>query len=173
VRTWGSRPAARRRRQQRREPRLALDQRPGSLPVQGSIPLVMKAVEPLWATKTETASRVRGRIESVLDWAAARGYRQSENPARWRGHLENLLPKKSKVRRVEHHAALPYPEIAGFMAELSEQEGVAALALELTILTAARTGEVLGARSGPSELPSANTNFRAPSIRWLRTASTP
>jgi integrase len=76
----------------------------------------------------------------------ARGYRQGENPARWRGHLENLLPKKSKVRRVEHHAALPYTEIAEFMAELREQEGVTALALELTILTAARTGEVLGAR---------------------------
>jgi integrase len=119
----------------------------GSLPVQAvDTGLVMKAVEPLWATKTETASRVRGRIESVLDWAAARGYRDGQNPARWRGHLENLLPARSKVARVEHHAALPYAEIAEFMAELREQEGVAALALELTILTAARTGEVLGAR---------------------------
>ena len=89
---------------------------------------------------------MRGRIESVLDWAGAREYRRGENPARWRGHLENLLPKKSKVRRVEHHAALPYAEIAEFMAALRKQEGVAALALELTILTAARTGEVLGAR---------------------------
>ena len=122
-------------------------------PIFGALPvvaidtgLVMKAVERLWTTKTETASRVRGRIESVLDWAAARGYREGENPARWRGHLENLLPARSKVARVEHHAALPYAEIAAFMAELREQEGVAALALELTILTAARTGEVLGAR---------------------------
>jgi hypothetical protein len=119
----------------------------GSLPVQSvDVGLVMKALEPIWQVKPETASRVRGRIEAALDWATARGYRQGENPARWRGHLENLLPKKSKMRRVEHHAALPYSEIAEFMAELREQEGVAALALELTILTAARTGEVLSAR---------------------------
>jgi integrase len=119
----------------------------GSLPVQSvDVGLVMKALEPIWQVKPETASRVRGRIEAALDWATARGYRQGENPARWRGHLENLLPKKSKMRRVEHHAALPYSEIAEFMAELRKQEGVAALALELTILTAARTGEVLGAR---------------------------
>ncbi len=79
----------------------------GNLPVQAvDVGLVMKAVEPIWTTKPETASRVRGRIESILDWAHARGYREGENPARWRGHLENLLPKKSKVRRVEHHAAL-------------------------------------------------------------------
>ena len=119
----------------------------GSLPVQAvDVGLVMKAIEPIWTAKPETASRVRGRIESILDWAAARGYRQGENPARWRGHLENLLPKKTKVRRVEHHAALPYPEIAAFMAELRQQEGVAARALEFAILTAARTGEVIGAR---------------------------
>jgi integrase len=119
----------------------------GSLPVQTvDVGLVMKAVEPIWATKPETAGRVRGRIESVLDWAKARGYRQGENPARWRGHLENLLPKKSKVRRVEHHAALPYCELAAFMAELREQKGVAARALAFAILTAARTGEVLGAK---------------------------
>jgi integrase len=89
---------------------------------------------------------VRGRIESVLDWATARGYRTGENPARWRGHLENLLPKKTKVRAVEHHAALPYPEIADFIAALREQAGVAARALEFAILTAARTGEVIGAQ---------------------------
>jgi integrase len=118
----------------------------GTLPVQTiDVGLVMKAVEPIWTVKPETAGRVRGRIESVLDWATARGYRQGENPARWRGHLENLLPKKSKVRRVEHHAALPYGEIAAFIAELRQQEGVAARALEFTILTAARTGEVIGA----------------------------
>ncbi len=119
----------------------------GALPVQGvDVGLVMKAIEPIWATKPETAGRVRGRIEAILDWASARGYRQGENPARWRGHLENLLPKRSKVRRVEHHAALPYPEIAAFMSELRQQEGVAARALEFAILTAARTGEVIGAR---------------------------
>jgi integrase len=118
----------------------------GGLPAAAiDIGLVMKAIEPIWNEKPETASRVRGRIESILDWATARGYRQGENPARWRGHLENLLPKKTKVRRVEHHAALAYVEIAGFMTELRSQEGVAARALEFAILTAARTGEVLGA----------------------------
>jgi integrase len=112
----------------------------------------MKAIEPIWMEKPETAGRVRGRIEAILDWAAARGYRQGENPARWRCHLENLLPKKSKVRRVEHHAALPYAEIAAFMAELRRQEGVAARALEFAILTAARTGEVIGAKWGEIDL---------------------
>jgi integrase len=119
----------------------------GSLPVQAvDVGLVMRAIEPIWTTKPETASRVRGRIESVLDWATARGYREGENPARWRGHIENLLPKRSQVRRVEHHAALPYAELGAFMAELRGQEGIGALALEFCILTAARTGEVIGAR---------------------------
>ena len=119
----------------------------GGLPVQAvDVGLILKAVEPIWATKPETASRVRGRIESILDWATARGYREGENPARWRGHLENLLPRRSKVRRVEHHAALPYAEVAGFMTRLRQQEGIAARALEFAILTAARTGEVIGAK---------------------------
>jgi integrase len=119
----------------------------GTLPVQSiEVGLVMKALERIWTEKPETAGRVRGRIESILDWATARGYRHGENPARWRGHLENLLPKKSRVRRVEHHAALPYLEIGGFMAELRRQEGIAARALEFGILTAARTGEVIGAQ---------------------------
>jgi integrase len=119
----------------------------GALPVQAvDVGLVMKAVEPIWTVKPETASRVRGRIESVLDWATARGYRQGDNPARWRGHLENLLPNKSKVRRVEHHAALPYDELPEFITELRRQEGIAARALEFTILSVARTGEVIGAR---------------------------
>jgi integrase len=119
----------------------------GSLPVQAvDVGLVMKAIEPIWVQKPETAGRVRGRIESVLDWATARGYREGENPARWRGHLENLLPKRSKVRRVKHHAALPYVEIGAFMDELRQQQGLAAHALEFAILTAARTGEVIGAK---------------------------
>jgi integrase len=118
----------------------------GDLPVAAvDVGLVMKAIEPIWTTKPETASRVRGRIESVLDWATARGYRSGENSARWKGHLENLLPKRSKVARVEHHAALPYAELPGFMAELRQQNGIAARALEFAILTAARTGEVIGA----------------------------
>jgi integrase len=106
----------------------------------------MKELEPIWTTKPETGSRVRGRIESILDWATALGFRKGENPARWRGHLDNLLPARSKVRKVEHHPALPYPEIAEFTARLREEEGVAARALEFLILTATRTGEVIGAR---------------------------
>jgi integrase len=119
----------------------------GALPVQAvDVGLVTKAIEPIWAKKPETASRVRGRIESVLDWAKARGYRQGENPARWKGHLDHLLPARRKVAVVEHHAALPYAELPAFMADLCQREGTAARALEFAILTAARTGEVLGAR---------------------------
>jgi integrase len=119
----------------------------GSLPIQSvDVALVMKVLEPIWSTKPETASRIRGRIERVLDWAKVRGFRQGENPARWRGHLDALLPARGKVRKVRHHAALPYDEVGAFMAELREREGVAARALEFTIITAARTNEVLGAR---------------------------
>jgi integrase len=119
----------------------------GPIPVQAvDVGLVMKALEPIWKTKPETASRVRGRIESILDWATARGYRQGENPARWRGHLDKLLPARGKVQKVKHHAALPYGEMGDFVAELRGQEGVAARALEFLILTATRTGEVIGAR---------------------------
>lgn len=98
-----------------------------------------------WTTKTETASRVRGRIESILDWAAAHKYRTGENPARWKGHLDALLPARSKVAKVEHHAALPYAEIGPFMTALRKQAGIAARACEFAILTAARSGEVRGA----------------------------
>jgi hypothetical protein len=119
----------------------------GALPVQAiDTSLVMRVIEPIWTTKPETAGRVRGRIESILDWATTREYRQGENPARWRGHLENLLPARSKVAAVEHHAALPYAELPAFMAELRQQEGVAARALEFAVLAAARTGEVIGAK---------------------------
>ena len=107
---------------------------------------IMKVIESIWATKPETANRVRGRIETILDWATVRGYRQGDNPARWRGHLDKLLPSRSKVRKAEHHGALPYVELPAFIVKLREQEGVAARALEFTILTAARTGEVIGAR---------------------------
>jgi Arm DNA-binding domain len=100
--------------------------------------LVMKVIEPIWSTKSETTGRLRGRIESVLDWATVRGYRKGENPARWRGHLDHLLPARSKVRKVEHHPALPYGELPAFLEALRKQEGVAAMALEFTILTAAR-----------------------------------
>ena len=119
----------------------------GSLPVAGiAVAEVMRVIEPLWNTKPETASRVRGRIEAVLDAAAARGWRTGDNPARWRGHLANLLPTRGKVARVVHHAALPWKDMPAFMATLQAQSGVAALALPFTVLTAARTGEVIGAR---------------------------
>jgi integrase len=126
----------------------------GALPVQAiDTALVMNVLEQeqpsasiLWQSKPETASRLRGRIESILDWAKVRGYRDGENPARWRGHLDKLLPARTKMRRVEHHAALPYDDLPDFMAALRTQEGIAARALEFAILTAARTGEVMGAR---------------------------
>jgi integrase len=119
----------------------------GSVPVgEVDVGMVMKAIDPLWKTKPETAGRVRGRIETVLDWAKARGFRDGENPARWRGHMSNLLPARRKVRAVKHHAALPYPEIGTFVADLRSRQGTATAALEFLILTAARTGEVIGAR---------------------------
>lgn len=119
----------------------------GELPVEAvDVALVMKIVEPLWSTKNETATRVRGRIEVVLDWAAARGYRQGENPARWRGHIENLLPKPSRVQRVVHHAALPYQRVPDVIARLRRLGGIGPLALEFLILTAGRLSEVTGAR---------------------------
>jgi integrase len=108
--------------------------------------LVTTVLQPLWTRKPETARRVRGRIEAILDWAKACGYRDGENPARFRGHLKHLLADIPEVRRVKHHAALPYAEIAEFVADLRARPGIAAKALEFTILTAARTGEVIGAR---------------------------
>ena len=108
--------------------------------------LVLKVLEPIWSTKPETASRLRGRIEAVLDWAQARGYRDGVNPARWRGHLDKVLPARAKVQRVKHHAALPFDGLASFMARLRSEKSASTLALEFTILTAARTGEVIGAK---------------------------
>lgn len=107
--------------------------------------LITKCLEPIWLTKNETAGRLRGRIESVLDWATVRGFRTGENPARWRGHLDKLLTKPSKVQQTEHHNALPYSEVNNFIRQLQQQDGIAAKCLEFTILTAARTGEAIGA----------------------------
>ncbi len=119
----------------------------GDLPVQAvDTTLMLKVLEPIWTTKAETAGRVRQRIESVLDWAKVRGYRDGENPARWRGHLDKLLPARSRVRQVEHLAALPYAKIPDFLANLRARDAIAARALEFLILTAGRTGEVIGAR---------------------------
>jgi integrase len=107
---------------------------------------VLAALQPIWGTKTETASRLRGRIENVLDWAGVKGYRQGENPARWRGHLDKLLPKRSKTAPQKHHPALPYGQLPDFLAALLQESGNAAQCLEFTVLTACRTGEVVGAR---------------------------
>jgi integrase len=108
--------------------------------------LVLKVIEPIWNSKTVTANRVRQRIEAVLDWATVRSHRVGDNPARWRGHLDQVLPAKSAVARPVHHAALPYQQIGEFMAKLRAREGVSVRALEFLILTAARTAEVTGAR---------------------------
>jgi integrase len=108
--------------------------------------MVMKVIEPLWGEKTETASRLRGRIEIILDWAAVRGLRSGDNPARWRGHLDKALPARSKVQKTKHHAAMSYDELPAFMTKLRTAEGLAARALELCILTATRSSEALEAR---------------------------
>lgn len=135
-----------------------------AFPVFGDLPVksidtahVLQALEPIWTVKTETASRVRQRIEAVLDWATARRYRTGENPARWRGHLDKLLARPSRVRTVTHFAALPYADLPKLMAELRHKEGIAARALEFCILTAAaparssaRNGTKSRARCGPS-----------------------
>lgn len=117
----------------------------GELPV-GEVrtPHVLKILEPIWKDKAETASRIRGRMETILDAAKARGYREGENPARWRGHIAQILPARSRLTR-GHHKAMPYEAIPEFVRALHDREAVAALALEFTILTAARTGEVIGA----------------------------
>jgi integrase len=119
----------------------------------GAIPLaeldtaaVLKCIEPIWATKNETAARLRGRIEQVLDWAKVSGYREGENPARWRGHMDKLLARRSAVRTRKHHTALPFAEVPAFMKRLSEQDGIAAKCLKYVILTAARTTEATGSR---------------------------
>jgi len=107
---------------------------------------VIKILEPIWASKTDTASRLRGRMEKILDWAKARHYRKGENPGRWKGHLENLLPAKSKVHKVKHREAMPFSDVPAFTAELRLKEGISIRALEFTILNAVRTGETIKAK---------------------------
>ena len=146
----------------------------GSLPVQAiDTGLVLKVLKSIWTKKPETAARVRGRVESVLDWAAARGLRQGENPARWKGHLDKLLPRKSKVHKVEHHAALPHAEIAAFMPDLRKLVSITARALEFTILTAARTCEVLGARWEEVDLKTATWTVPADRMKARREHKVP
>ncbi|MDB5908951.1 MAG: integrase [Massilia sp.] len=118
----------------------------GALPVSDvDTDLVVKVLRPIWDTKTETAVRLRGRIESILDWATVSKYRQGENPARWRGHLQNLLANPNKIAPVVNHPALPWQEMPAFMPQLIAREGVAARAVQFAILTACRSGEVRGA----------------------------
>jgi len=127
----------------------------GDLPVsEVNTPHVLKVLEPIWREVPETASRLRGRIETVLDSAKARGYRQGENPARWRGHLAQILPARTKLSR-GHHKAMAYDAVPAFLTELRAREAVSALALEFVILTAARTGEVIAAEWGEVDLAKA------------------
>src|SRR5262245_45143367 len=119
----------------------------GNFPVKDvDTSLVLKVLQPIWNERPETASRIRGRIETILNAAKSAGLRLGENPAMWKGHLQNLLPKPRAVRKVEHYAALPYREMPAFMQSLRGRQGLGARALEFAILTAARRGEVLGAR---------------------------
>jgi integrase len=141
----------------------------GALPVQAvDTGLVLKCIEPIWTVKPETASRVRGRIEAVLGWATARGYRTGDNPAAWRSHMENLLPARAKVQAIKHHPALPYVELPVFMAELRVTDSLTARALEFTILTAARAGEVLGAQWGEFDLTNRTWTVPAPRTKRFR-----
>jgi integrase len=118
----------------------------GKLPVaEIDTSLIVKCLSPMWLDKHETATRLRGRIESILGWAKTSGYRTGDNPAAWKGHLENLLAKINKSSKVVHHAALPYADIAEFMVQLRQQEGTGARALEFAILCASRSNEVRGA----------------------------
>lgn len=117
-----------------------------------ALPHVLKILEPIWTDKTETASRLRGRIESVLDWATVRGFRKGENPARWKGHLDKILPAPGKVAKQEHHEAVSLEGMGAFMQALRQREGIAARALEFLILTAARSGEVRGAKWGEIDM---------------------
>ena len=128
-------------------------------PIMGTVPVgdvttdhVVQVLTPIWSTKNETASRVRGRIESVLDYAKVRGWRAGENPALWRGHLEQAFPARVKVAKGGHHAAMPFADVPAFMDALSRQDSTSALALRFAILTAARTNEVLGATWGEVDL---------------------
>ncbi len=109
------------------------------------LPHVLSVLEPIWREKTETASRLRGRMESVLDWASARGYRSGPNPARWKGHLDKLLPAPGRIAKTDHHRSLPHEDMPAFFAALRQQDGSGARALEFAILAAARSGEVRGA----------------------------
>jgi integrase len=145
-------------------------------PVFGALPiaavdtgLVLKALEPIWTTKHETARRLRSRIENVLDWAKARGFREGENPARWKGHLSELLPKSSNIHTARHHPALPYAEISSLVAGLRSRDDRDARCLELLILTASRVGAAVGARAEEFDL--VGRTWTIPAARMKRRGS--
>ena len=140
----------------------------GKLPIDAiDTGLVMQILQPIWTEKNETASRVRGRIETILNWARVNGHRTAENPARWQGHLNHLLPARGKVHKVENHPALPWEQIPEFMVELRQQEGLAAKALEFVILTGSRSGEARGI-PWEGEINAADKLWTVPAHRMKR-----
>lgn len=146
----------------------------GSLPVASiDLAMVRKVLDPIWTVKNETASRVRQRMEAVLGWATVSGYRQGENPARWKNHLDHLLAATSKVKKVENHPALPYARVGAFMEDLRGQSGIASLALEFAILTATRSGEVLSATPGEFNIQKALWTIPAERMKSKKEHSVP
>lgn len=143
----------------------------GALPIcEVDVHAVMSVLKPIWKTKTATATRIRGRLERILGWAAINSYRSAENPARWKAYLSEMLPKPSKVNKVTHHRAIPHPEIASFVTRLRQQpDGVSVRALEFLLLTAARTGEVIAARWSEFDLKKAIWTVPADRMKANRT----
>jgi len=144
-------------------------------PVIGEMPVdeidthqILNILSPIWIAKTETAKRVQGRIENVLDFASAHKYRDEANPARWRGHLDKLLPKPSKVQKVTHHPAMPYEQVAAFMGAVQDYNSVSSKALQLLILTATRTSEVLNAEWHEIDLVNATWTIPAKRMKASR-----
>lgn len=144
-------------------------------PVIGNLPIeevttqdVLKILTPIWTVKNETAKRVQGRMENILDFAAAHGYREPINPARWRGHLDKLLAKPSKVQNVTHHPAMPYEQVADFMAAMQAYKSMSSKALQLLILTATRTSEVLNAEWHEVDLDNATWTIPAERMKVRR-----
>ncbi len=149
-------------------------------PVVGSKPIdtvctedVLRVLSPIWTTKTETAKRVQGRMENVLDFAAAHKWRDSMNPARWRGHLDKLLPKPTRVKPVAHHPAMPYDDVPAFMRELKARDNISSMALQFLILTATRTSEAIQARWSEIDLEAATWTIPATRMKAKREHSVP
>ena len=135
--------------------------------------LIMKVLEPVWHTKTETASRVRGRVEKVLAWASVYNYRSNDNPATWKGQLEQLLPKPSSIKHVIHHKAIPYKNIYQFIKELRTHQCMSAYALEFGILTAARTENIIGAKWSEIDFDDDKWTIQAENMKIHKTHTVP